>query len=81
MGKTVLPLFLGFDRILFILADKDDIHKSLGEFKIRPDLTRTTELAALKRLKNGCYQFFSIAIYPIHSKIVGTQNMYNIFEI
>ena len=38
MGKTVLPLFLScFDQIIFILAVKDDIHKSLAEFKIRPD--------------------------------------------
>ena len=37
-----------FDRIHFILAGSDDIHKSLNEFKIRP---WTTELAALERLK------------------------------
>ena len=37
-----------FDRILFILAGNDDIHKSLREFEIRP---RTTELAALERRK------------------------------
>ena len=36
MAKTVSPLFLGcFDRILFILAGNDDIHK----FEIRPDPT------------------------------------------
>ena len=28
-----------FDRILFILAGNDDIHKSLHEFEIRPDPT------------------------------------------
>ena len=28
-----------FDRILFILAGKDDIHKSLHEFEIWPDPT------------------------------------------
>ena len=28
-----------FDRIHFILAGNDDIHKSLNEFKIRRDLT------------------------------------------
>ena len=42
MGETVLSRFLScFDRILFILAGNDDIHvhKSLDEFKIRPDLT------------------------------------------
>ena len=30
---------LFFDRILFILAGNDDIHKSLHEFEIRLDLT------------------------------------------
>ena len=40
MGETVLSRFLScFDRNLFILAGNDDIHKSLDEFKIRPDLT------------------------------------------
>ena len=40
MGETVLARFLScFDRILFILAGNDDIHKSLDEFKIRPNLT------------------------------------------
>ena len=28
-----------FDPILFILAGNNDIHKSLHEFEIRPDLT------------------------------------------
>ena len=43
-----------------MLTGNDDIHKSLDEFEIRPDEIRpdeirpdpTTELAALKRLKN-----------------------------
>ena len=42
MGETLLSRFLSsFDRILFILAGNDDkhVHKSLDEFKIRPDLT------------------------------------------
>ena len=40
MGKRASSRFLGcFNRILFILADIYDIHKSLHEFKIRPDLT------------------------------------------
>ena len=30
---------LFFDRILFILAGNNDIHKSLDEFEIRPDPT------------------------------------------
>ena len=38
MGKTASLRFLAvFDRILFILAGNDDIHKSLDEFEIRPD--------------------------------------------
>ena len=50
MGKTALPLFLGcFDRILFILVGNDDIHKSLDEFEIRPDLTTDCPLASKKR--------------------------------
>ena len=35
----MLPLFSAvLDQILFILAGNDDIHKSLDEFEIRPDL-------------------------------------------
>ena len=38
--KTVSSHFLNvFDRIHFILAGNDDIHKSLNEFEIRRDLT------------------------------------------
>ena len=33
MGKTVLPLFLGY---YFILAGNDDIHESLDEFESWP---------------------------------------------
>ena len=48
------------DQILFILAGSDDIHKSLDEFELRPEIrSRTTELAALEHLKNGCCPFFS----------------------
>ena len=40
MGKGRHHVFLTvFDRILFILAGNDDIHKSLHEFEIRPDPT------------------------------------------
>ena len=40
MGKRASSCFLAvFDRILFILAGNDDIHKSLHEFEIRPDPT------------------------------------------
>ena len=40
MGKGRHDVFSTvFDRILFILAGNDDIHKSLHEFEIRPDPT------------------------------------------
>ena len=39
VGKTVLSHFLVFDRIPFILAGNDDIHKSLNEFEIWRDPT------------------------------------------
>ena len=40
MGKTFSHLFSAvLDRILFILAGNDNIHESMDEFKIRPDLT------------------------------------------
>ena len=40
MGKTASSRFLElFDRIHFILAGNDDIHKSLNEFEIRKDPT------------------------------------------
>ena len=42
--------------------------------KIRP---RTTELAALKRLR---MDFFSLCINPIHFKFVGKEDMHNIYE-
>ena len=52
MGKVASSRFLeSFDRILFILAGNDDMHESLDEFEIWPDSTRTTELAALERMK------------------------------
>ena len=40
VGKTVLYIFSKvFDRIHFILAGNDDIHKSLNEFEIWRDPT------------------------------------------
>ena len=39
-GKRCLHFFSAFlDRILFILAGNNNIHKSLDEFEIRPDPT------------------------------------------
>ena len=76
----MLPLFLScFDRILFILACNDDIHKSLDEFEIRPDPTKDhIHIPALERLKNRCCNFFSVAIYLIHLKFVGIEDMHTI---
>ena len=42
-----------FDRICFMLAGNDDIHKSWIEFEIRLDPTTDTELAALELQKNS----------------------------
>ena len=40
MGKTASSHFLkAFHQILFILAGNDDMHESLDEFEIWPDLT------------------------------------------
>ena len=39
------------------------MHKSLDEFEIQPD--STTEVAALKRLKNLCFHFFSLCIMAL----------------
>ena len=42
-----------FDRLRFILAGNDDIHKNFNEFEIRRDRTMDMELAALERLKKN----------------------------
>ena len=41
IGKMMPPFFFWavLDRILFIFAGNDNIHMSLDEFEIRPDLT------------------------------------------
>ena len=40
MGKTTSSHFsVVFDRIIFILAGNEDMHKSLDEFEFRPDPT------------------------------------------
>ena len=41
-----------FDRIFFILAGNEIIY-NISEFEIRPDRTRTVELAALERLEKS----------------------------
>ena len=42
---------VAIDPILFKLAGNEDMHNILDEFKFRPDLTTSTELAALERWK------------------------------
>ena len=51
----LLPLLCAFmfDQIFFILAGKEDCHKSLDEFEFRPDPTSDCELAVLKCLKKS----------------------------
>ena len=39
-SEKVLLLFSFFDRMLFMLAGNDNVHKSLDEFEIRPDPTK-----------------------------------------
>ena len=52
VGKTSSSCFSNvLNRIHFILAGNDDIHKSLNEFEIGEIRPWTTELAALERLK------------------------------
>ena len=38
------------------------------------------ELAALQRLKNRRYHFFSVAIDPIFFKLAGNEDMHNILD-
>ena len=49
-----------FDQILFVLTGNDGIYKNLAEFEVQPDLTRTTELAALECLKIDVATFFRL---------------------
>ena len=79
MGKTKSSRFLGcFDRILFILAGSEDIHKSLYEFEFRQIPPLTTQLAALERLKNRCHHVISVDIDPIFFKLAGNKDIHNI---
>ena len=41
---------VAIDLILFKLAGNEDRHNILDEFEFRPDLTPTTELAALEKI-------------------------------
>ena len=52
-GKWCLPLVsVLFDPILFIIADNENMHKILDEFKIRPDRTTDYGVSCPWGLKN-----------------------------
>ena len=51
------------------------MHKSLDEFEFGKIPPLTTELSALKCLKNRCHHFFSAAIDSILSKLAGKRNL------
>ena len=79
LGKTKSSVFSAvFDRILFILAGIEDIHKSLYEFEFRTDPPLTTELAALEHLKNRCNHVISVDIDLIFFKLAGNKDMHDI---
>ena len=81
MGKTKSSRFLGcFDRIFFILAGKEDIHRSLMSLNFGQIPPLTTELAALERLKNRCHHVISVDIDPIFFKLAGNKDMHNIMN-
>ena len=81
MGKTSHHVFsAGFDRILFIIAGSEDIHKSFYEYNFGQIPPLTTELAALERLKNRCHHVISVDIDPIFFKLAGNKDMHNIMN-
>ena len=58
MGKRCLHFFSDVpDRILFLLAGNDNIHKSLDEFEIWPDFTTGFHGNRCYSLKNGVAYF------------------------
>ena len=65
----MLPLFSAIlDQILFILAGNDDIHKSLDEFEIQPDLIRdhrvSCSLEQLKKINVAPFSCFTVMVIP-----------------
>ena len=61
-----------------MLAGNNDIHKSLDEFEIRPDLTADYRVNCPLPSKNRYCYFFSVAFYPIHFKFVDIKTIHNI---
>ena len=75
---TFSRLFLlGFFSYLQVMMTYIRARMSLKFGQIQP---RTTELAALKRLKIDVSFFFLLCINPIHFKFVGIEGMHNIKE-
>ena len=68
------------DRILFVLADNDDIHKSLNKFEIRPNPTPISELPALERPKNRCCHVFSAVFHRILFILTGYDDIHESSE-
>ena len=80
MGKRSLHVFSAvFDRILFILAGNEDIHKSLYEFEFRTDPTADYEVSCPWASQNRCHHVISVDIGPIFFKL-DMHNIMNEFE-
>ena len=78
MGKTKSSRFSAvFDRILFILAGNEGIHK---KFEFRTDPTTDYGVSCLERLKNRCHHVISVDIDPIFFKLAGNKDMHNIMN-
>ena len=73
------PLFLvAFDPTLFELVSNKQIHTNLNYDQMVP---LTVELAVIERLKYRCLHFLLVAIDSILSKLAGSKDMHNIFEV
>ena len=69
-----------FDRILFILAGNEDIHKSLYEFEFRTDPTTDYRVSCPWASKKSMSSHISVDIDPIFFKLAGNKNMHNIMN-
>ena len=81
MGKTKSSHFSAvYDRILFILAGNEDIHKNLYEFEFRTDPTTDYGVSCPLASKNRCHHVISVNIDPIFFKLAGNKDMHNIMN-
>ena len=69
-----------FDRILFILAGNEDIHKSLYEFEFRTDPTTDYGVSCSWASKNRCHHVISVDVDPILFKLASNKDMHNIMN-